>query len=109
SVGASNDLELHRRGKFWRATEAAVRRIVAPADTGVCRIQQLSFDRRVRAAAFAQTLQLLKQRRPGLADFLRPLRISFSDADQDAGKARHVVTILRWKVGAAVKRHAFGR
>ena len=72
-------------------------------------VEQLDLDRTVGTAGLTQTLQFIDERGAGFEDVVLSVSICFRDADQNSRETRHVVTILGWKVGAAIKRNCLGR
>src|SRR5829696_4157739 len=109
SVCAEQEFERHRGWKLRRAAETAVNRIVISDYAGVSSVEQFGLDRIIGAACLTQPTQLGHERSACFTNVVLSFSISFRDASQNSRKSRDVVTILRWKVCTAVKRHGIRR
>ena len=108
-INAEEKIERHRSRKFWRATESAFVRIVAPRDLLIGRVES----RRVERRCVATTRFRLRQRGNDLRPLLRDLFVILFPSSRDPfehfAERRLPVSILRRKIGSANERFQFWR
>src|SRR6266542_5759254 len=108
-MNMQEEFKCHRWWKFWRAAKSAILRVIVSSNSSISTVKEFRRENFAGRLRDIDAAQLTEHRGCGMYDLLLLRPVSFSDAHQNTREARHVVAIIRRKIGSAIEGDARGR